>query len=94
MTTAYNNAIRSITIIPDEETAVRSVASTEISLHPENGAIHVQHASGELISIYNAAGHMIHSAKVELNNETISLNSLPRGIYIIHVGDKTAKVKR
>ena len=37
---------------------------------------------------------MIYSAKVEQNDETTSLSSLPHGIYIIHVGNKTAKVKR
>lgn len=94
MTSAYNNAIRSITIMPDEETSVSSIASTEISLHPENEAINIQHGRGELLSIYNASGHMIYSAKVEQNDETISLSSLPHGIYIIHVGNKTAKVKR
>ncbi|MBO4641823.1 MAG: T9SS type A sorting domain-containing protein [Bacteroidaceae bacterium] len=94
MTTSYNNAIRSITIIPDEETGIRDIAAPEPSLYPKEGAINIQHARGELISIFNAAGHMVYSAKAEQNDETISLQSLPSGIYIIHAGNKTAKVKR
>lgn len=94
MTTTYNNTIRSITIIPDKDTAVRNLTSEGISLHPENEAINIRYARGEFISIYNASGHMVYSGRVEQNDETISLHSLPHGIYIIHVGDQTAKVKR
>jgi len=94
MTSAYNNAIRSISITPEEETAVENLASAELSIRIENGNVNIQHAQGELIQIYNAAGHLVYSVKAEVNDENISLTSLPRGIYIIRVGNKSAKVIR
>ncbi len=94
MSSAYNNAIRSITITPNEETAVENLASNELSINPGKGIVDIHHAKGELIQIYNTTGHLVYSVEAELNDESISLASFPHGIYIIKVGNKTAKVER
>jgi len=47
-----------------------------------------------LLRIYNASGALIRVAQVSQKGTTVSLASLPSGLYIVTLGGQTIKVKK
>lgn len=56
-----------------------------------NEAIVINSLAGTTIEIYNVNGNHISSTRLKSDNETISIASLPKGIYLVRTNCKTAK---
>lgn len=46
-----------------------------------------------ILHIYNEVGALVQMAHVQ-DGANINLNSLPKGIYVVNMGQKTIKVRR
>ena len=47
-----------------------------------------------LLRIYNASGSLIRVANVSKAGSVVNLNTLPKGVYIVRMGEKTIKVSK
>lgn len=63
----------------------------EISITLTQNNLHVTGANGQELKIYKVTGVCVQSFKVEGNDKHYELN-LPRGCYIVKVGDVVRKV--
>ncbi len=59
--------------------------------HISSDAILVNCASGATVEIYNMSGSRIATRKLDADNGTISIATLPKGIYILRADGRTAK---
>ncbi|MCR5433080.1 MAG: T9SS type A sorting domain-containing protein [Bacteroidaceae bacterium] len=74
-----------------DPTAIKSLPSTSKSLAFANGLLTLGRPG--TLRIYNAGGSLIRLAEVDKNG-TADLRSLPKGLYIISLGDETIKIKK
>lgn len=72
-------------------TSIEKLPLKEQGLQFVAGEIKVQKAG--LLRVYNTAGAMVGAVKVA-DNATVSLNSLPAGIYVVAQGNKTIKINK
>lgn len=80
---AYANAASSIELIEQDQ-------QPQVTIIGES-TLRVSNANGQTLYIYNVAGVIIQSFKVEGLDRTYELN-LPKGCYIIKVGKTVRKV--
>ncbi|MCD8304868.1 MAG: T9SS type A sorting domain-containing protein [Prevotellaceae bacterium] len=72
-------------------TAVESLATESTGLSYSDGLLH---ASGKaMLYVYSSAGQLLQAASVD-GEMSISLRSLPEGVYIVNMGGETIKVLR
>lgn len=57
-----------------------------LTVHTGRGTLTVSNAGNRTVRVFSAGGHLIHTAKGDINA------GLPSGIYIVKVNDKTIKV--
>lgn len=62
-----------------------------ISVTVRGSVLHVSGAAGQMLYVYNVAGVRVKSIRVEGDDKQYSLN-LPKGCYIIKVGDMVRKI--
>lgn len=74
-----------------EPTAIDAIPEQAKGLKFNNGTLKVN--GNGMLHIYNANGVLIQMANVK-NGANINLESLPTGLYIINMGDKTIKVTK
>ena len=74
-----------------DPTAIKSLPSASKSLAFANGLLTLGRPG--TLRIYNAGGSLIRLAEVDKNG-TADLRSLPKGLYIISLGDETIKIKK
>lgn len=60
--------------------------------NPASQSVTLQNVCGEQVEIYNMQGVLQSSFKAQSDNETVSVSSLPVGMYIVKVGQTTRKV--
>lgn len=72
-------------------TAIKALPTQEKDLTYKGGTLTVSGTG--MLHIYNAAGVLVQMAKVE-DGARISLDTLPKGIYIVNMGEQTIKVKK
>lgn len=86
-----SNGVLSIVFV-EESSAVRSASTREVRVTADNsGNIIINEAPyGETISIYSTNGTLL--KQIPANGGRTSVNMNTRGIYIIKVGDMTAKL--
>ncbi len=87
-TTAALSTLSSITFT-DTAVGVRGLRSSG-SLQMESGRV-VSNGSGQL-QLFNSSGQLIRQQYVSGTRSELSLDGLPRGIYIARLGNKTIKV--
>lgn len=80
---AHANASQSIEVI--------EICDDAISVTVKGSVLHVNGASGKMLYVYNVAGVMVKSVRIEGESKQINLN-LPKGCYIVKVGDTVRKV--
>ena len=67
------------------------ICDNAISVTVKGSVLHVFGASGKMLYVYNVAGVRVKSIRVEGDDKQINLN-LPKGCYIVKVGDMVRKV--
>ncbi len=75
------------------ETAIEIIDNDyqTVTISVQESVLHVTGANGQTIQIYNVAGVMVKSIKVEGNDRHYELN-LGKGCYIVKVGKTVRKV--
>lgn len=76
--------VQKVVPIESEQPAV-SISVTESTLHIKN-------AAQQVLEVYNLAGVKVITQKIDSNDKAIDLNNLPKGCYIIKVGNTARKV--
>lgn len=62
-----------------------------VTISVQESVLHVTGANGQILQIYNVAGMMIKSIKVDSNDRRYELN-LNKGCYIVKVGKTVRKI--
>lgn len=62
-----------------------------VTISVQESVLHISGANGQVVQIYNVAGVMVKSIKVEGNDRRIELN-LNKGCYIVKVGKIVRKI--
>lgn len=70
---------------PADGELVAYISSDEIAVNCE---------AGNLVTIYNIVGTQVLSVRIGANYGSISIANLPKGIYIVKAGNRTAKIVR
>ena len=76
--------VQKVVPIETEQQAV-SISVTESTLHIKN-------AEQQVLEVYNLAGVKVITQKIDGNDKAIDLSNLPKGCYIIKVGNTARKV--
>ncbi len=63
----------------------------EITIAVNGARVHVTHATGQTLEVYDVAGVCVASLRIDTDDKTFSLN-LPKGCYILKVGKVVRKV--
>lgn len=74
----------------DEPTAVRSVRQDDLTFR--NGRI-VANGQG-VLSVYNASGALMRQQMVSSSRSEVNIATLPAGIYIVRLGNKSIKIAK
>lgn len=94
LSTSYNNKINSIWVQPNP-TGIDDVnASDELTLRLVQEEIVVENGRGEMLSVCDMSGRVLIQAPVTMEAQSVSIEQLPRGNYIVHAGDKSIKINR
>lgn len=72
-------------------TEIEAVSADEVSIKAEGRKVHVSGAADETLEVYNIAGVKVASYEIDAPEKTITL-TVPRGVYILHVGNVARKV--
>lgn len=70
---------------PDDSALVTYISSDRIA---------VNSYAGSQVTIYNIVGSQVLNTRLSADYGTISIASLPKGIYIVKTNDRTAKIIR
>lgn len=65
--------------------------SSNLVEHISSDAIVVNCVSGAIVEIYNMSGSRIATRRLDADNGTISIATLPKGIYILRAEGRTVK---
>lgn len=57
----------------------------------DDGSIHVTGGNGQTLHVYNVAGVLVKSVKIDSADKRLELN-LPKGCYIVKVGKTVRKI--
>jgi hypothetical protein len=72
-----------------------TISNLKISPNPAINTIHITHALGKELSIYDAVGKLILSTQIKNNTADVDLSFLPQGIYVVRSDRQVARfVKR
>lgn len=71
--------------------SVIDVGTQDVAVSVSDTAVHVSGASGMVLSVYNVAGVKVRSVIIDSNEKSIVLD-LPKGCYILKIGDKVRKI--
>lgn len=72
-------------------TAIEKMPAKSEALQTNKGVLEVK--GNGLLRIYSSNGTLVQMAKVE-EGANISLKSLPKGIYIVNMGEQTIKINK
>lgn len=71
-------------------TAIEALPEQEENMTFEDGKLHIK--GDGLLRIYSTGGQLVNIANIK-EGANINLGNLPKGIYVVRMGDKTIKVK-
>ena len=72
-------------------TAIKALPTQEKGLTYKGGTLKVTGTG--VLRIYNSAGALLQIAHVK-DAANINLSALPKGVYVVNMGQKTIKVKK
>ena len=75
----------------EQATAIETLPEQAKDLNYKDGTLSIK--GDGLLCIYNSAGALVNIANVK-EGANVSLGSLPAGVYIVRMGDKTIKVRK
>lgn len=64
----------------------------DVSISVSNATVHVTHADGQRLEVYNMAGVKVATVRIDSPDKTIPLDHLPKGCYILRIGNTARKV--
>lgn len=68
------------------------IETTAVTMTISANIARISNADGQTLEIYNLAGVKIDTYRIDSEEKTISLNKLPKGCYILKVGNVVRKV--
>ena len=78
-------------ITTDDASAIKTVKSSALNLFANNGVLTVTgFEDGTMIDIFDLTGS--HRLSAPLNNGQIAIEQLNRGLYVVKIGNKVAKI--
>lgn len=77
-----------------QETRQQAMAQDlkEVFISVSNATVHVTHADGQRLEVYNMAGVKVATVRIDSPDKTIPLEHLPKGCYILRIGNTARKV--
>lgn len=81
-----------ITAMAEEMFDGPEIETTAITMVVNANTARISNAEGQTLEIYNLAGVKIDTYRIDSDEKTISLNKLPKGCYILKVGNVVRKV--
>lgn len=65
----------------------------QVQISVSNGStIHVKFADGKVLEVYSITGEKVYTQRIDSPSKSYELSSLPKGFYLVKVGDVTRKV--
>ena len=89
----YLNYVNAISI-EQIETGVDGVDADDPDIRVEGDLLLVDNARGEQIYIYSTTGRISMSKTADSNAVSVPMDRLPKGIYVVKVGERSLKVTR
>lgn len=72
--------------------SVESLPKKSSDLRYKGGVLYASQKG--LLRVYNAAGTLVSVASIEQDGAKVNLASLPRGLYIVSLGEQTIKITK
>ena len=95
LTPAWTGKIQSLKVEKIESgTDITDAQALPLTLRMADGQVLVDGAKGQWMTLSNAAGAVLMRQQLLSDAETVSLQSLPRGIYVVQVGHRSMTVAR
>lgn len=63
-----------------------------VAITVTESTLHIKNAAGQVLEVYNLAGVKVITQKIDSADKAIELSSLPKGCYIIKVGNTVRKI--
>lgn len=82
----------SLTAQTFHEDVETELPATSISITMQGTRLRINNAEGEVVRIFSITGTEVKSFRADGNDVTMNLGNLPRGSYIIKVGNVVRKV--
>ncbi|MDD7304037.1 MAG: T9SS type A sorting domain-containing protein [Bacteroidaceae bacterium] len=76
----------------EREDVETELPSTAVSVTVQGTRLRIGNADGEVVRVFSITGTEVKVLRIEGNDVTINLGNLPRGSYIIKVGNVVRKV--
>lgn len=64
----------------------------EVGVSVSNSTVRITNADGQRLEVYNMAGVVVATARIDSPERTITLDHLPKGCYILRIGNIARKV--
>jgi len=76
------------------QTNIAEIQNTSLQVYPNPFTDHINivDAEGSILNVLNMNGAVVHTQRITSQNETIHLEHLPRGMYILQVGNLTTRI--
>lgn len=89
-------ALTALPLVAAERTPVANAAIEQSVKEPtitiNNATVRINNAEGERLEVYNLAGVKVAIVRIDSPAQTINLDHLPKGCYILRVGQIARKV--
>ena len=64
----------------------------EVTVSVSNATVRIANAAGQRLEVYNMAGVKVATAQIDSSSKSIALDYLPKGCYILRIGNYARKV--
>ena len=91
LTGTFTNAVSSVSVEQLND-AVDAVDDAKVRISVGHGTLHIMHAAGFRLAIYDTSGRLVSETPIAGNHETLSLSPLPHGIYVVRVGEESLTI--
>lgn len=91
LTALLSMALAPLSVKAAEVSGVREADSTAVRITVETRAIRVEGAQGQTLKVFSLSGRPVLSVKIGSPAQHVEMN-LPKGCYIVKVGETTRKV--
>ena len=90
---SFNNKVNSIMIEPVPTTdGIESTTLPAPQLSLQHHTLLVKNAQGQTVEVFSTTGQKVQSLTAQSHTASLSLQTLPKGSYIVKVGESTLKI--